>query len=47
MATVAQMGPDTFNVVVTGERGIITAQRNLIRQELNNLARNHGWKGYP
>lgn len=47
IAHVAEMAPDNFEVVITGERGVITAMRNLTRSELNNLARNYHWAGYP
>jgi Pretoxin HINT domain len=46
-AHVAQLGPNSFGVVVVGGRGVISAMRGLTRKELNNLARNHGWTGYP
>jgi len=33
-----------FNVVVEGERGIITTFRNLSQKSLDGLAKNYGWK---
>ena len=33
-----------FNVVVEGERGIITTFENLSQKSLDRLARNYGWK---
>jgi len=32
-----------FNVIVEGERGIITAFRNIRRGALERLSRNYGW----
>ena len=46
VAHVAQIG-DLYNVVVVGEKGIVTARKGLTRSELGNLARNCGWSGYP
>jgi len=33
-----------FNVVVQGERGVITTFKNLTQKSLDRLARNYGWK---
>lgn len=45
-AYVVQLG-DVYNVLVIGERGVITGIKGLTERELGNLARNYGWKGYP
>lgn len=34
----------SYNLVIEGEEGIVTAMRNKIPQELKNLARNYGWE---
>lgn len=47
IAHVGQLDENSYNVIVTGENGILTAMRGLTRSELNNLARNYGWTGYP
>lgn len=36
-----------FNVVVEGERGIITTFENLSQKSLDRLAKNYGWKERP
>jgi hypothetical protein len=36
-----------FNVVVEGERGIITTFRNLSQKSLDRLAKNYGWTPWP
>ena len=41
------MGLDTYNVVVVGEEGIVTAMKGLSQRELGNRAQNYGWSGYP
>lgn len=46
MAHVARFG-DTYNVVVVGERGIVTGMKGVTEQGLGNLARNYGWTGFP
>jgi hypothetical protein len=33
-----------FNVVVSGDRGVITTFQNLSQKSLDRLARNYGWK---
>jgi len=33
-----------FNVVVQGERGVITTFKNLSEKSLSRLAKNYGWK---
>jgi len=33
-----------FNVVVEGEKGIITTFQNLSQSALDRLARNYGWR---
>jgi hypothetical protein len=45
-AYVAQVG-GTYNVVVVGDEGIVAAMKGLSIKEVNNLARNYGWTGYP
>jgi hypothetical protein len=47
IAHVAQVGENSFNVIITGEGGIVTAMKGLTQRELDNLARNYGWTGYP
>jgi hypothetical protein len=47
MAHVVQTGPDSFDMAVIGDRGVITAHRAMTRWELDGLAANHGWTGYP
>lgn len=44
---VAQTGPDAFDLITTGERGVITAHRGMTRWDLDGLAANHDWIGYP
>lgn len=46
IAHVAQLG-DVYNVVVVGERGVVTGMKGLTENQLGNLARNYGWSGYP
>lgn len=46
MVHVARLG-NTYNVVVVGERGIVTAIRDVTERDLGNLARNYGWTGFP
>lgn len=36
--------PGRFNVVVEGERGVITTFKNLSQESLDRLAKNYGWK---
>jgi len=36
-----------FNVVVEGERGLITTFENLSQKSLDRLATNYGWKEVP
>ena len=36
-----------YNLVVDGEKGIVTGMRNFTRQEVKNMARNQGWEGLP
>jgi hypothetical protein len=33
-----------FNVVVEGEKGIITTFKNLSQKSIDRLAKNYGWK---
>lgn len=40
----APIRPGKFNVVVAGERGIVTAMKGLDQRALSTLARNYGWK---
>lgn len=47
IAHVGQLGPNSYNVIVAGDKGIVTAMRGVSGQELSNLARNYGWSGYP
>jgi hypothetical protein len=47
IAHVGQLGRDSYNVVVVGGKGIVTAIRDVSRQELNHLARTYKWSGYP
>jgi pretoxin HINT domain-containing protein len=44
---VSQVGDDLFDMIVTGERGIITAHRGYTRADLDALAHNYQWTGYP
>jgi len=39
-----ETSPGRFNVIVTGERGVITAFRNIRQSALDRLARNYGWE---
>lgn len=41
---VQKVSPDKFNVIVEGERGVVTALKNLDQKAVNNLAKNYGWK---
>ena len=41
---VLEVVPGRFNVVVEGERGIITTFKNLSQQSLDKLSKNYGWK---
>lgn len=45
VAHVARLG-DTYNVVVVGERGVVTGVKGVTEQGLGNLARNYGWTGF-
>ncbi len=36
-----------YNLVVEGERGIVTGMRNFTKQEVKNMARNQGWEDFP
>lgn len=40
-------GKTRFNIVVEGERGIVTGMRNFTKQEVRNMARNQGWENLP
>ncbi len=40
----AQQVDGRFNVVVRGQRGVITTFKNLSEKSLGRLAKNHGWK---
>lgn len=44
---VVQTGRDTFDMAIVGEHGVITAHRGMTRFELDGLAYNHDWVGYP
>jgi hypothetical protein len=46
VAHVAQLG-DLYNVVVVGERDLITGMKVLTQSELATFARNYGWSGFP
>lgn len=35
---------DRFNVIVEGERGVVTALKNISQKSLDRLSRNYGWK---
>ena len=41
---VLEATPGRFNVVVEGERGIITTFKNLSQKSLDRLSKNYGWK---
>jgi hypothetical protein len=41
---VKDVGNGKFNVVVEGDRGIITVLKNIDSKAVDNLARNFGWK---
>jgi hypothetical protein len=41
---VKEIRPGRFNVIVEGERGIITGMKNLDQRAIANLARNYGWR---
>ena len=47
LAHVAQTGPDSFDFIVVGDNGVITAHCGFTRADLDGLARNFGWSGYP
>jgi hypothetical protein len=47
MVYVGQTADDDFDLVVIGERGVVTAHRGLTRYDLDGLAANFGWSGYP
>ena len=36
-----------YNLVVEGERGIVTGMRNFTKQEVKNMARNQEWEDFP
>lgn len=40
-------GKTRFNLIVKGEKGIVTGMRNFTKQEVRNMARNQGWEGLP
>jgi RHS repeat-associated protein len=46
-AYVAQLGEDSFNMIVIGEGGVVTAHKGMSRHDLDGLARNYDWTGYP
>jgi hypothetical protein len=41
---VLEVAPGRFNVVVEGDRGIITTFKSLSQQSIDRLSRNYGWK---
>lgn len=41
---IREMSPGRFNVIVQGERGVITAFRNIRQGALDRLVKNYGWK---
>jgi hypothetical protein len=45
-AHVAQLG-ELYNVIVIGDRGLVTALKGVSLKELKNLARNHRWSEFP
>ncbi|MGB6056899.1 MAG: polymorphic toxin-type HINT domain-containing protein [Microthrixaceae bacterium] len=47
MVHVARRGDDVFDFVVIGDSGVITAHRGMARHELDRLAYNNEWLGYP
>lgn len=47
LVDVAQTGRDAFDLVVIGDNGIVTAHRGFSRWELDGLAYNYDWVGYP
>jgi RHS repeat-associated protein len=47
VAHVAQVGDNSFNVIVTGGGGVVTGMKGLTRRQVNSLARNYDWTGYP
>jgi hypothetical protein len=46
IAHVAQFG-QTFSVIVVGRQGVVTAIRTQTQQQLDKLAENYNWNGYP
>jgi hypothetical protein len=38
-----QQAGDRYNVVVQGDRGVITNLKNISQSSLNRLVRNYGW----
>jgi hypothetical protein len=35
---------EKFNMVVKGDRGVVTTMKNLSQKALDKLARNYGWQ---
>ena len=55
-ASEAERGFDSIEIAIArssnlayelGERGVVTGMKGLTERELDNLARNYGWSGYP
>lgn len=46
-ASVRETAERRYDVIVQGERGIVTALRNIRRSAVDRLARNCGWEGWP
>lgn len=44
---VKQISPDRYNVIVEGDRGVVTALKDIRKRAVDRLATNYGWKGWP
>ncbi len=44
---VKETAPGRYNVIVEGDRGVVTALKNIRRKAVDRLATNYGWKGWP
>ena len=44
MVRILKTSPGQFNVVVEGDRGIITTFKNLSQKALDRLSKNYDWK---
>ena len=42
-----EVAPGRFNVLIVGNRGVITGMRNLPTSAVDRLARNYRWEGHP